>query len=173
FALFHNDRGYVPYIDSDVLDLIHKKPSDYSVKSYKIEGVKIDLFHQYREITAIADGVGKGTSFIRIFSAFVRFHRKLPVYTLQTNKLTNQAKGFRNAIQKAEDPATALFESIPTALGYGKINFEEDSAVLKGFIDQLNGAINELRTAYDELLNRIEASLLKVTSIKEKDFPNY
>jgi hypothetical protein len=173
FALFHNERGYVPYIDSDVLDLVHKKPSDYSVKSYKIEGVKIDLFHQYREITAIADGVGQGTSFIRIFSAFVRFYRKLPAYTLQTNKLTDQAKGFRNAIQKAEDPATALFESIPTALGYGKINFEEDSAVLKGFIDQLNGAIYELRTAYDELLSRIEASLLKVTSLKENDFPKY
>lgn len=173
FALFHNERGYVPYIDSDVLDLIHKKPSDYSVKSYKIEGVRIDIFHQYREITAIGDGVGQGTSFIRIFSAFVRFYRKLPAYTLQTNKLTDQAKGFRNAIQKAEDPATALFESIPTALGYGKINFEEDSAVLKGFIDQLNGAIYELRTAYDELLNRIEASLLKVTSLKENDFSNY
>lgn len=173
FALFHNDRGYVPYIDNDVLDLIHKKPSDFSIKSYKIEGVKIDLFHQYREITAMDEGVGQGTSFIRIFSAFVRFYRNLPAYTLQTSKLTEKAKGFRNAIQKADDPATALFESIPSALGYGKINFEEDSAVLKGFIDQLNAAIYELRTAYDELLNRIESSLLKVTSIKEADFTTY
>jgi hypothetical protein len=173
FALFHNERGYVPYIDNDVLDLIHKKPADYSIKSYKIEGVKIDLFHQYREITAMDEGLGQGTSFIRIFSAFVRFNRNLPAYTLQTNKLTDQARGFRNAIKKAEDPATALFETIPMALGYGKINFEEDSAVLKGFIDQLNGAIYELRTAYDELLNRIESNLLKVTSLKEKDFITY
>ncbi|PZX54035.1 hypothetical protein [Algoriphagus chordae] len=173
FALFHNERGYVPYIDNDVLDLIHKKPADFSIKSYKIEGVKIDLFHQYREVTAMSEGVGQGTSFIRIFSAFVRFNRNLPAYTLQTNKLTHQAKGFRDAIKKAEDPATALFESIPTALGYGKISFEEDSAVLKGFVDHLNGAIYELRTAYDELLNRIESSLLKVTSIKEADFANY
>lgn len=173
FALFHNDRGYVPYIDNDVLDLIHKKPGDFSIKAYKIEGVKIDLFHQYREITSIAEGVGQSTSFIRIFSAFVRFYRNLPAYTLQTSKLTAQAKGFRDAIQKAEDPATALFESIPTALGFGKISFEEDSALLKGFTDQLNGAIYELRTAYDELLNRIESGLVQVTSLKEGDFTTY
>lgn len=173
FALFHNERGYVPYIDNDVLDLIHKKPADFSIKSYKIEGVKIDLFHQYQEVTAMADGAGQGTSFIRIFSAFVRFYRNLPAYTLNTVKLTDQAKAFRNAIAKAEDPATALFESIPVALGYGKINFEEDSSVLKGFVDQLNGAIYELRTAYDELLNRIESSLVKATSSKESEFAKY
>ncbi|UZD21801.1 ATP-binding protein [Algoriphagus halophytocola] len=173
FALYHNDRGYVPYIDKDVLDLIHKKPTDYSIKSYRIEGVKLDLFQQYREITAMAEGLGQGSSFIRIFSAFVKFYRNLPAYTLQTNKLTDHAKGFREAIRKADDPASALFESIPMALGYGKINFEETSEVLKGFVDQLNAAIYELRTAYDELLNRIEGSLLKVTAVKESDFLKY
>lgn len=173
FALYHNDRGYVPYIDNDVLDLIHKKPKDYSIKSYRIEGIKLDLFHQYREITAMAEGLGQGSSFIRIFSAFVRFYRNLPAYTLQTDKLTVHAKGFRDAIRKAEDPASALFESIPIALGYGKINFEENPEVLKGFIEQLNSAIYELRTAYDELLNRIEDSLLKVTAIKDSNFLNY
>ena len=173
FALYHNDRGYVPYIDNDVLDLIHKKPTDYSIKSYRIEGVKLDLFQQYREITAIAEGLGQGSSFIRIFSSFVRFYRNLPAYTLQTNKLTEHAKGFREAIRKSEDPASALFESIPMALGYGKINFEENPEVLKGFVDQLNAAIYELRTAYDELLNRIEGSLLNVTAIKESEFLLY
>lgn len=173
FALYHNDRGYVPYIDNDVLDLIHKKPTDYSIKSYRIEGVKLDLFQQYREITAMAEGLGQGSSFIRIFSAFVRFYRNLPAYTLQTNKLTEHAKNFREAIRKAEDPASALFESIPMALGYGKISFEENPEVLKGFVDQLNAAIYELRTAYEELLNRIEGSLLKVTAVKESDFLKY
>ncbi|SMD42427.1 hypothetical protein SAMN00777080_0977 [Aquiflexum balticum DSM 16537] len=173
FALFHNERGYVPYIDNDVLDLIHKKPSDYSIKAYKVEGVKLDLFHQYREITALSDDIGQGSSFIRIFSSFVRFYRNLPAYTLQTDKLTNQAKAFRNAIAKAEDPSSALFEAIPTALGFGRISFEEDSTVLKGFVEQLNGAIYELRTAYDELLNRIETYLLEINSSKHTDFAKY
>lgn len=173
FALFHNERGYVPYIDDDVLDLIHKKPSDYSIKAYKVEGIKLDLFHQYREITALSDEIGQGSSFIRIFSSFVRFYRNLPAYTLQTDKLTQQAKSFRNAIAKAEDPSSALFDAIPSALGYGRISFEEDSTVLKGFVEQLNGAIYELRTAYDELLNRIESYLLEVTSSKQTDFAKY
>ncbi|MBN7813423.1 hypothetical protein J0A68_20880 [Algoriphagus sp. H41] len=173
FALFHNERGYVPYIDSDVLDLIHKKPSDFSIKSYRVEGLKLDLFHQYKEITAVSDGVGQGSSFIRIFSAFVRFYRNLPAYTVQTDKLTQQAKAFRKAINKAEDPAAALFESIPVALGYGKISFEEDSNTLKGFVDQLNGAIYELRTAYDELLNRIESRLLEIVGAEGRVFAEY
>lgn len=173
FALFHNERGYVPYIDDDVLDLIHKKPSDFSIKAYKVEGLKLDLFHQYREITALPDEIGQGSSFIRIFSSFVRFYRNLPAYTSQTDKLTQQAKSFRNAIAKAEDPSSALFDAIPSALGYGRISFEEDSTVLKGFVEQLNGAIYELRTAYDELLNRIESYLLEVTSSKQTDFTKY
>lgn len=173
FALFHNERGYVPYIDDDVLDLIHKKPSDFSIKAYKVEGIKLDLFHQYREITALSDEIGKGSSFIKIFSSFVRFYRSLPTYTLQTDKLTQHARAFRNAISKAEDPASALFESIPNSLGYGRINFEEDQTILKGFVDQLNEVIYELRTAYDELLNRIESYLLETISTEETEFKAY
>src|SRR5690606_4620161 len=43
YALFHESTGFIPYIDEDILDLIYKNPGQYSVKSYRIEGLKLNL----------------------------------------------------------------------------------------------------------------------------------
>lgn len=174
FALFHNERGYVPYLDSDVFDILHKKPSDFSIKTYNVEGVKYNLLNQYKEITGLTEGDEElNSSFIRIFSEFIRFHRNLPTYAKNTGRLSAKARGFRNAIAKAQDPATALFEEIPAGLGFHNLNLKDKPELFAEFVQHINEAIYELRTSYSELLNRIEAKLLDVLGIKQKEFVLY
>ena len=68
-ALFPIDNGYIPYITSEVLNLIHKKPKDFLVKTYSVNGVKNDLYLKYRELASLTENKkGKGSSFITIFS---------------------------------------------------------------------------------------------------------
>jgi hypothetical protein len=174
FALFHNERGYVPYLDSDVFDILHKKPSDFSIKTYSVEGVKHNLLNQYKEITGLTEGAEEmNTSFIKIFSEFIRFHRGLPTYAKNTGRLSAKAKGFRDAVAKAQDPATALFEEIPAGLGFHNLNLKDKPELFAEFVQHINEAIYELRTSYTELLNRVEAKLLDVLSIKQKEFVIY
>src|SRR5690606_20944416 len=47
FAMFNND-GYLPSLTDDNLELIAKNPEDYSIKTFDIEGVKLDIFNSYR-----------------------------------------------------------------------------------------------------------------------------
>ncbi|ELR71711.1 hypothetical protein C900_02296 [Fulvivirga imtechensis AK7] len=174
YALFHVNQGYIPYLTSDVLDLIHKKPKDFLIKTYDVEGIKVDLYHKYRELAALPeDKQGKGSSFISIFSQFMRFYNDLPQYNKQTGRLTSSTSAFREAIEKAKDPEEALFEQFPKALGFHGVNLKGDESIIQTYLDELNTSIFELRTAFSNLLDRVESKMLNVLGIKEKRFLNY
>ena len=175
YALFHKASGYVPYLTSEVLDLVHKKPSDYELKSYKIEGVRLNLFNKYKEITGVNTSSNKPeSSLISIFSSFIAFYNALPDYVKKTNRLSPSSKGLRDAIASAKDPENALLSEIPKGLGYKNINLEEnDSEILNDFIERLNGAISEIRVAYEGLLNRYEENICDALNLKINDFTDY
>lgn len=175
YALFHKASGYVPYLTSEVLDLVHKKPSDYELKSYKIEGVRLNLFNKYKEITGVNTSSNKPeSSLISIFSSFIAFYSALPDYVKKTNRLSPSSKGLRDAIASAKDPENALLSEIPKGLGYKNINLEEnDSEILNDFIERLNGAISEIRVAYEGLLNRYEENICDALNLKINDFTDY
>ena len=175
YALFHKASGYVPYLTSEVLDLVHKKPSDYELKSYKIEGVRLNLFNKYKEITGVDASSNKPeSSLISIFSSFIAFYNALPEYVKKTNRLSPSAKGLRDAIASAKDPENALLSEIPKGLGYKNINLEEnDAQVLNNFIERLNDSINEIRVAYDGLLNRFEECICDSLNLNSNNFNTY
>lgn len=175
FALFHENEGYIPYLTSEVLDLVHKKPSNYYVKTYQVEGVKLNLLNKYKEITGLQEENEKvESSLIAIFSRFMAFYRGLPDYAKTTNRLSPSAKGLRDAIAQAKDPETALLIEIPQGLGYQELNLKKESEQTLGdFIKHLNEAIYEVRTSYDDLLNRLEEKILKSLGIKKSEFNTY
>ena len=173
-ALFHIDNGYIPYITSEVLNLIHKKPKDFLVKTYSVNGVKNDLYVKYRELASLTENKkGKGSSFITIFSQFMNFYMQLPKYNKNTKKLTKQTFAFREAIKNAKDPYEALFEEFPKALGLHGIKFTKESGALDLFMDQIDKSIDELRTVFSELLNRIENVILESVGNNKLDFNSY
>ena len=175
YALFHKASGYVPYLTSEVLDLVHKKPSDYELKSYKIEGVRLNLFNKYKEITGVDASSNKPeSSLISIFSSFIAFYNALPEYVKKTNRLSPSSKGLRDAIASAKDPENALLSEIPKGLGYKNINLEEnDAEILNGFIERLNDSINEIRIAYEGLLNRFEENICDTLNFNSNNFTTY
>lgn len=158
YALFHSSGGFIPFITEDTVDLIHKKPQDFLVKSYEVSGLKVNLLESYKELVQIGDSSSKGmqSTFLSIFGNFLRFQRGLNSYTLKTNKLSVKATKLREAIIASKDPEDALFNLFPSALGYHSLSIKEDVDVLNSFTNHIQDAIREIRNAYDELLNRIE-----------------
>ncbi|WBL25717.1 hypothetical protein [Zunongwangia sp. HGR-M22] len=175
FALFHIDGGYIPYLDEDVLDLIHKKPENFLIKSYDVSGLKVNLLESYKEIVQGDNLKDKGTQsvFLSIFSNFLRFQRGLNSYSLKTMKLSNKAIALRKAIVDAKDPEDALFNLFPEALGYHGMSIKEDEKVLESFSKQIQDAIRELRNSYGELLNRIEKTIISSFYCKSEVFEKY
>ena len=175
FGLFHTSGGFIPFITEDTIDLIHKKPQDFLVKSYDVSGLKVNLLESYKELVQIGDADGRGvqSTFLSIFGNFLRFQRSLNKYTLKTNKLSNKAIKLREAIVKSKDPEDALFNLFPTALGFHSISIKEDEDVLYSFTRHIQEAIREIRSAYDELLIRVENSIISAFLCDSNNFSEY
>lgn len=173
FALFHAEQGYIPYLTNQVLDLLHKKPEDYLIKAYEVDGVKVNLFNKYKEITGLNTAT-KGTqdSFIKVFSNFFIFYNQLPEYTKKTKRLSPATLRLRDAIKDAKDPEQALLEQFPSALGFSTINLKEQASVER-FVEHLNAAIYEIRTAFQDLIEIVEKTLLEALSVKKSIFSDY
>jgi hypothetical protein len=173
FALFHRTGGFTPYLSDETLDLIHKKPNDFLIKSYDVSGIKINLLEGYKEITQINTNNGIQTTFLSIFGNFLRFHRSLTPFALRTSNLTIQAKNLRDSIKLAKDPEDALFDKFPAALGFHNINSETEIDKLKSYVEQLQKSIKEIREVYNDLLENIEKKIASSFGCANSTFPEY
>ena len=73
----------------------------------------------------------------------------------------------------SNDPESALFESIPIALGYGNILENPEEEKLQSFTTEIQKAIKELRGSYSELLNRIENYIITAFNLSSDDIKVY
>ena len=173
YALFYTDDKFVPFLSSDTLDLIHRKPGDFFLKSYNVSGLNINILESYKELVGVHSTKSTQSTFLSIYSNFLRFIKGLNSYSTQTKKLTQTTIDFREAILSSKDPESALFDTIPTALGFGKISLSNNIELLKSYSDHVRIAINELRNVYAELLDRIEATIIDSFGCKTSTFQAY
>ena len=173
YALFYKDNTFIPFLSLDTIDLIHRKPQDFFVKAYNIQGLNINLLESYKELVGLSGARPTQSTFISIYGNFLRFVKGLDNYTLNTNKLSPSAKELRSAVMNSNDPESALFESIPIALGYGNILENPEEEKLQSFTTEIQKAIKELRGSYSELLNRIENYIITAFNLSSDDIKVY
>jgi len=156
FAIF-NDESYIPNLSEENLELIAKYPEKYSIKTFDIEGVKLDIFNSYRTFLNIAtEQKFNNNSFIETIKPFIVFYKQLPEYSKNTKRLSIAALNIRQAITNSKDPEETFFESFPNALSITLVALQQDKSKLQSYTNSLQEAIRELRTCYDELLKRFE-----------------
>jgi hypothetical protein len=174
YALFHETNGFVPFISDDVLDLIYKSPTNYSIKSYDVTGLNINLLEGYKELVNVsAESTGVKSTFLTIFGNFLRFYRSLNDYSANTKKLSGKAIQLRDAIKNAKDPEDALFNQFPNALGFHSLAIKDDEEVLKNYTLHIQDAIRELRSCYDALIDRVEVTILETLNSENLSFSEY
>jgi hypothetical protein len=174
FALFHETNGFIPYLTDDVLGLIHKSPTNYSLKSYDVSGLKVNLLESYKELVQVGDAeMGTKSTFLSIYGNFLRFFRGLNEYTINTRRLSPKAISLREAIKNAKDPEDALFNQFPNALGFHSISIDDDEEILKSYTFHIQDAIREIRSSYDALLDRIEEKIIHSFYCETNDFESY
>nr|WP_288837010.1 hypothetical protein [uncultured Flavobacterium sp.] len=159
YALF-NEGIYTPIISDDILERLAKIPEDFEVKSFALEGVKLDIFNSYRKFLNIdLNQNGNAQTFIETIKPFLVFYRGLSEYSKQTKRLSKESVAIREAIANSKDPEQSFFEDFPTALGYSVSKIQKDRTELQHFIIQLQDSIKEVRNSFDELVNRFETFL--------------
>lgn len=173
FAIF-NDNGYIPNLSEENLELIAKYPDKYSLKSFDIDGVKLDIFNSYRSfLNQSSDGKIDNKSFIETIKPFIVFFKQLPDYTKNTNRLSQSAIKIRHAISTSKNPEEIFFESFPNALGISLSTLQNDRSQLQIYTEALQDSVRELRSAFDQLLLRFEEFLCNEFVGKPVEFEEY
>lgn len=173
FALF-NDNGYIPTLSDENLELVAKYPQHYSIKSFDIEGVKLDIFNSYRAfLNQSKETKFDNNSFIETIKPFIVFYKQLPEYSKQTKRLSATALRIRQAIATSKDPEETFFESFPNALGISLNTLQQDKTKLHSYTTSLQNAVRELRTSYDGLVQRFEEFICDEFVGKPVDFDDY
>ncbi|MEY2922761.1 MAG: hypothetical protein RL108_1387, partial [Bacteroidota bacterium] len=173
FAIF-NDESYIPNLSEENLELIAKYPDKYSIKTFDIEGVKLDIFNSYRTFLNIAtEEKFDNNSFIETIKPFIVFYKQLPEYSKNTKRLSSSALKIRKAIETSKDPEETFFEAFPNALGITLSILQKDKTKLQSYTRNLQDAVRELRTSYDELLKRFEEFICVEFVGKSVDFDAY
>lgn len=173
FAIF-NDESYIPDLSEENLELIAKYPDKYSIKTFDIEGVKLDIFNSYRTfLNQSTEEKIDNNSFIETIKPFITFYKKLPDYSKNTKRLSPSALRIRQAISMSKDPEETFFEAFPNALGITLTTLQNDKSKLQGYTLNLQDAVRDLRTAYDGLVKRFEEFICNEFVGESVDFEAY
>ena len=172
YALFKDT--YIPKFHKEVFDLIYKEAHKYYIKTFNVEGVRLELFNKYRALTQVAEEEKiTNSSFKETATPFLMFYKQLPSYVQQSKRLSKETLTFRDVIANATELEKTFFEDLPAAFGLSLNNLTDSESKLANFVEQIEDCIRELRMALGELTNRIEEGLLQILGTKETDFEKY
>ena len=172
YALY-SDNTFVPSINREVLELIQRTPNSFTVKSFKIEGVKQVFFDKYREAINLRETSLTDVSFVETIKPFLVFYNRLDNYAKSTKDISSNAKKFRDVISKATDPEKTFFEDLPEALGFKEVVLSQNPEAIDSFVSVLHDCIRVLRSCYDDFIKSLEEHILRVLKIEGADFATY
>ena len=173
FALFYGDK-FLPNITADSLDLIIRDAHEYSIKTFDVKGVKLELFNKYRSVIQKSEVDKAGNSqFVETLKPFFSFYNGLPNYNKSTSRISASAIKFRDAIRLAKDPEEIFFNDLPRAFEFSINDMILDEEKLVSYIEVLQESITVLRTAHDELIKKFEKHLLGQLGLIGKEFIVY
>lgn len=172
YALYQND-GFIPTINKEVLELMLRRPQDFYIKAFTIEGIKQSFFEKYREAINLKETELTNGSFIETIKPFLTFYNRLNDYAKTTKDITPIAKKFRDIIANAIDPEETFFEKLPDALGFKEIVIQQNPEAINSFVEVIRDAIRCLRSCYDDFVKQVETKILSYLKIKETDFSVY
>lgn len=172
YSLYDSNGTYIPVINREVLDILQRNANDFSVKAFNVDGVKLNLFNQYRKfVGATADAEFSTNSLIETIRPFLVFYKKLDKYTKHTKKLNKSTSiKFRDVIANAKDPEKTFFEDLPRALGFKESKIAENDEALKRYVELIQTAIRDLRSCYMGLIDRLENTIVDALNLKSDDF---
>ncbi len=175
YSLYDSNFTYIPTFNREVLDILQKSPNDFSVKAFNVEGVRLDLFNEYRKFIGVSgDAEFGGESMIETIRPFLTFYNKLNKYAKHTKKLNKSTSiKFRDVLSRAKDPEKTFFEDLPRALGFKESQLSDNEEALKRYAELMQNAIRDLRSCYIGLIDRLERAIIEALNLKSKDFAEY
>lgn len=172
YAVYQNElalyesRRYKPYFTEEMLERFVKRPDEFEVQRFRIEGLKASIFDQYSQVI---HGDTKKRTILELARPLATFMDRLPEYTQKTRRgISPVAQAVRSAFNLAKSPERLLFQEIPKALGFDNVALGESDTGLERLANDLTITLRELRGSYDDLLEKQRQLLAQAFNINPK-----
>ncbi|HMX35070.1 MAG TPA: hypothetical protein PKC66_22750, partial [Leptospiraceae bacterium] len=172
FSLYEEDR-YEKEINSDILEKLHANPKNFKIHIIRSNALLEKYLMKISELFASNDAtrlVQAGEARLerkinenkiyRSVLAILYWYTKLPECTRHTKDLSNENSKFLQIISHSVNPELLLLEEIPELFGSNLESIREKD--LEQFIAKLKKAKQEIESHYNQLIEKIAASTLKI-----------
>ncbi|WP_242050078.1 hypothetical protein [Planktothricoides raciborskii] len=171
----YKDGTFIPILGLEHFELLVKYPGRFSVKSFEMLGVRSQVFKELEEIlrrpnAKLLPGLRNAT-LLTVVRPLFNFVRKLPAYTKNTKRLSQEAIAVLATLQTAQEPDELLFTSLPQACGMKAIETGEsdDGTTAKTLRKKLVHALHEIQTAFDCLLTECQNHLYDAFGVRSTE----
>lgn len=174
YSLYGENGQFIPTFNMELIDLMKKHIGDFKVKAYAVDGIKLQLFNQYRKFLNLEDNASINESaFIETIKPFLFFYKQLNEYAKHTKMVSHaETIKFRQVLAAAKDPEKAFLEDLPAALGYDDEKLQDPVAV-QNYCQAIQRAVRELRSCYNQLIDRIEENLIEKLGFESGEYAEY
>lgn len=154
---FYDQGSFMKQIVGLDFQRLIKAPENFEVQYCRIAGIRAIIFEQLFKVLNPGKR-HKSIALLDVVRPLCVFAAKLSDYAKKTTRVSKTAARVRDALLRAEEPATLLFQTLPEACDCDK--FDADTAPqpkkVKRFVERLRECIEELRSAYPQLLQKMK-----------------
>jgi hypothetical protein len=157
---FYKDGTFLREMNGEAMLILTKAPERFEIQYCKIAGVRSGLFEKLIAALEFERSNKDKVELLDVVKPLCTFVAQLPIYVLNTKKLSTEALAVREAILNAREPATLVFSTLPTACGFEPVSAKQtERRQIPLFVKVLKATLEELRAAYPELQQRLQEQL--------------
>lgn len=138
-----------------------KVPEAFEIQYCNIGGLRSELFDQLFQVLKLRSPDDDKIDVLDVVRPLCVFAAQLQPYAHKTMKLSPAALAVRTVLLSAKEPFTLLFTDLPRACRYEPFGGGDSTnkREVRKFVDTLREALDELRMAHPQLLNRMRDAL--------------
>ncbi|MGB2924287.1 MAG: hypothetical protein WBB82_03220, partial [Limnothrix sp.] len=172
----YQDGTFIPVLGVEHFELLIRYPERFAVKSFAIAGLRSQVFKELESILKSpnlkAVGTMRNATLLTVVTPLYQFAKKLPRYTKQTKRISDEAIAVLKILQKTVEPDELLFSGLPQALGLEAITPERSEEQLtnaKELKVRLVNVLREIHGAYDVLLTESRQLIFKAFGVRSEE----
>ena len=153
---FYDQGSFMKQVIGQDFHRLIKAPENFEVQYCRIAGVRTVVFEQLFKVLN-PDKAPKSIDLLDVVRPLCVFAAQLPEFAKKTARVSRSASQVRDALIRAEEPATLLFQTLPEACGCEHFGADDPPSQqkVKRFVERLRDSIEELRAAYPKLLQKM------------------
>ena len=151
---------YCPTVTAESLERMVKNPHLFEVKHVGSAKANRPALERIAREMKMSKAGSDRIDVLDIVSRLVRMVNSLPKCVKETGTVGKDAVAIREAIGRATEPDTLLFESLPEALGLEPVRGARAGARLDKFAARLGRAVSILESAFTLMLQDLRIALL-------------